>query len=153
MQETATAQENNPWRTCFFASALSLFLMDMDRLGEWKNSGEMITDGDRSSFLICQKFISMVEDNFTKLHTVKAYVDKLGVSQPTLSHSTRLCIRKSPLKFINYRIMREAKRMIRFGSLNMKEIASSLGFEDFSYFVRMFKREAGMSPAEFKNLK
>lgn len=153
MREAASEPENAPWRTCFFASALSLFLMDVDRFGKWKNSGEITTEGDLESYKLCQKFICLVEDNFTKIHAVKDYIAELGVSRPTLSNCTLQHIRKTPLKFINDRIVLEAKRMLRFSSLNVKGVAFTLGFEDVSYFIKMFRREVGKSPAEFKKQK
>ena len=44
----------------------------------------------------------------------------------------------------------EAKRMIRYSDLRIKEIAFDLGFKDDSYFAKLFKRNVGMSPVEFR---
>lgn len=44
----------------------------------------------------------------------------------------------------------EAKRMIRYSDLRIKEIAFDLGFKDDSYFIKLFKRNVGMSPIEFR---
>ncbi len=49
-----------------------------------------------------------------------------------------------------HRIVLEAKRQLQHTSLNIKEIGYTLGFEDPSYFVKFFKREAGMMPSEFR---
>ncbi|MBD0724020.1 hypothetical protein B6A10_02390 [Flavobacterium sp. L1I52] len=37
------------------------------------------------------------------------------------------------------------------GTVN--EIAFALGYEDYSYFSRLFKKNSGMSPSEFRLLK
>ena len=54
------------------------------------------------------------------------------------------------MKLINDRIILEAKRMIRYSDLRIKEIAFDLGFKDDSYFAKLFKRNVGMSPVEFR---
>lgn len=41
-----------------------------------------------------------------------------------------------------------------YTSLSVKEIAYTLGYEDYPYFSRLFKKETGIAPMEFrKNLK
>lgn len=63
---------------------------------------------------------------------------------------TQQYAKTSPLKLINDRIILEAKRMIRYSDLRIKEIAFDLGFKDDSYFIKLFKRNVGMSPIEFR---
>ncbi len=41
--------------------------------------------------------------------------------------------------------------MIVGGNRSFSEIAYQLGFENPPYFSRLFKKEVGMSPKEFKN--
>ncbi len=56
------------------------------------------------------------------------------------------------MKIINDRIILEAKRQLCYTDLNIKEIAFRLGFDDPSYFVKLFKRQTGILPAEFRVL-
>ena len=48
--------------------------------------------------------------------------------------------------------MLEAKRQVRYSNLMIKEIAYNLGFEDPSYFVKLFKRQTGMLPSDFRGM-
>ncbi len=56
------------------------------------------------------------------------------------------------MKIINDRIILEAKRQLCYTDLKIKEIAFRLGFDDPSYFVKLFKRQTGILPAEFRVL-
>ena len=47
--------------------------------------------------------------------------------------------------------MERAREMIREGNLNFAQIAAALSFEDPQYFSRVFKKECGMTPTEYKN--
>jgi AraC-like DNA-binding protein len=46
--------------------------------------------------------------------------------------------------------MIEAKRELKYGTDNVKEIAYELGFEDPAYFSRLFSKEEGLSPLEYR---
>ncbi|RCX23656.1 AraC family two component transcriptional regulator [Fontibacillus phaseoli] len=46
--------------------------------------------------------------------------------------------------------MDKAKRMLEGGNRKISEIALSVGFRDAGYFTRIFKRETGLSPEEFR---
>ena len=99
------------------------------------------------------KFVQMVEDNYIESHAVKDYIEKLGVSQTTLNQYTQQYAKTTPLKIINNRIILEAKRLLRYSTTRTKQIAFYLGFKDDSYFIKLFKRNVGMSPVEFRQKK
>ncbi|RYF45807.1 MAG: helix-turn-helix domain-containing protein, partial [Cytophagaceae bacterium] len=42
------------------------------------------------------------------------------------------------------------RRLLFHTNNSLKEIAFELGFSDASYFNRFFKRETGMTPAEYR---
>ena len=98
------------------------------------------------------QFRRQLEMHYQQLHAVKDYADLLHVSTKTLTNSVIECSGKTPLSFINDRIILEAKRLLRFSGLMIKEIAGRLGYDDPSYFVKFFKRQMGVLPTEFKEM-
>ena len=149
MQEASALQyEDKSLQASYFASLLSLLLIDMIRLGEWGDSSFSNVSSD--SFQVYAKFVQMVEDNYIEHHAVKDYIEKLGVSQTTLNLYTQQYAKTTPLKIINNRIILEAKRLLRYSTTRKKTIAFDLGFKDDSYFIKLFKRNVGMSPVEFR---
>ena len=52
----------------------------------------------------------------------------------------------------DYRLARAAE-MLRATDLSLLEIAARSGFENFSYFNRMFKRKYGISPGKYRDIK
>lgn len=150
--ETHAENRGESLKEKFLASALSLFFIDVMRLGEWENSVQII-DVMSSLYQVYQKYNELVEKNFAKQHLVKFYLDALQVSQTTLNTSTHQYAHVPPLKLINARIIREAKRLLCNSPLQVKEIAFQLGFEDVSYFTKQFKREVGVSPLDFRSQK
>ncbi|MDO6515660.1 AraC-type DNA-binding protein [Zobellia uliginosa] len=96
------------------------------------------------------EFKELVEANFKEGLSVGGYADTMNISTKTLSTLTNAVVGRSPSQLIAERTMLEAKRLVRFTSLQINEIAFRLGFEDASYFVKYFKRHLGQSPKSYR---
>ncbi len=131
-------------------SLLCIFLIKIERYGT--HEAKLQLDALRPSHQLFVQFRRMVEQEFTRLHTVQEYADRLNVAPRTLHKSVNECSGRTPLSLINNRIILEAKRLVRYSNLRIKEIASELGYEDTSYFVKFFKRETGYLPTDFREL-
>ncbi len=58
---------------------------------------------------------------------------------------------KTALELIHLYVIAKAKNLLVAGDTGIAEIAYKLGFGNRPYFSRLFKKEVGMSPKEFKN--
>ncbi len=56
----------------------------------------------------------------------------------------------SPLQYINQKKMEKAQLLLITGDLPIKELAYELGFNDHSYFIRLFKKINGVTPQEYR---
>lgn len=131
-------------------SLLRIFMVNIQRYGE--HAGEMHLDNLKPQHRLFIQFRRQVEKEYSQLHTVQEYADRLNVSVRTLNKCVNDCSGMSPLAFINDRILLEAKRLVRYTNMMFKEIAFDLGFEDPSYFVKLFKRATGYLPSDFREL-
>lgn len=95
-------------------------------------------------------FSRLVEIHFRAKHTVADYADILGVAPKTLSNKFNRLELTQPNDIIKDRIMLEAKRLLGYSSLSVKEIAYQLGYEDPAYFNRLFTSKVGDTPSNFK---
>lgn len=56
----------------------------------------------------------------------------------------------SPLQYVNKKKMEKAQLLLITGNLPIKELAYELGFNDHSYFIRLFKKVIGTTPMEYR---
>lgn len=56
----------------------------------------------------------------------------------------------SPLQDYNRTRIERAKKLLLTTDLQVQEISSSIGFENVSHFVTLFKRSAGMTPGSYR---
>lgn len=129
---------------------LKLFLIKVHRYGHQDRA--LPIDGLKPSHRLFVMFRRLLEKEFRSKHTVQEYADALNVAVRTLNKCVNECSGRSPLTFINERIMLEAKRQVRYTGMMIKEIAFDLGYEDPSYFVKFFKRQTGYLPSDFREL-
>lgn len=132
----------------FLGMLVNLFLITLQRT-EPGVAGE-VPDLASPSTRTFIRFRQALENNFQKYHTVKDYARLLGVSTRSITACVSEHRHTTPLQMINDRIILEAKRLLKFSHLIIKEISFSLGFEDPSYFVKFFKREVGVLPKEYR---
>ena len=97
-----------------------------------------------------KQFGQLLETKFIIEKTASFYANELNIS---LKHLNRICnemLKKTTTQVITDRIILEAKRMLINKNLTVSEVAIRLGYEDYSYFVRLFKKNTGMTPAKFR---
>ncbi len=97
---------------------------------------------------LVRKFNYLVETHFKEMHKVSKYADMLHKSPKTISNLFKKLGVKSPLEFIQDRIMLEAKRKLWHTQRDISEIAYDLGFSDIQAFSRFYKKNKGVSPTE-----
>ena len=56
----------------------------------------------------------------------------------------------SPIKYINRKKVERGQLMLYTTEMPVKEIAYELGFSDHSYFIRMFRKQTGLTPQEYR---
>ena len=83
--------------------------------------------------------------------SVNVIAENLSLSPKYLSNLLKQETGKTALELIHLYVISEAKNLIVEGEKSISEIAYLLGFENPPYFSRLFKKEVGMSPTEFKN--
>lgn len=98
-------------------------------------------------------FEVLLEQHFKTQKLPSFYAEQLHI---TLKHLNRICneiLQKTATEVIMDRVILEIKRMLTDKQLAVNEVAYKVGYEDYSYFSRVFKKQTGMSPTEFRNLK
>jgi AraC family transcriptional activator of pobA len=96
-------------------------------------------------------FEALLEEHFKTQKLPSFYAEKLNI---TLKHLNRICneiLQKTATEVIVDRVILEIKRMLIDKELAVNEVAYKVGYEDYSYFSRFFKKQTGMSPTQFRN--
>ncbi len=78
------------------------------------------------------------------------FAEKLGISTTQLNDICKKYVGTSAKQYILELKLTEAKRLLLYSDHNINEISFGLGFEDSSYFSRIFKNKTSLSPSSFR---
>jgi transcriptional regulator GlxA family with amidase domain len=113
-------------------------------------NGHVSAPGDPENIRRIEISISYMIQHFNKPMQVAKLAALVNISP---SHYFALFKRQTGCAPIDYFIrlrMERARRLLDTTSLNVKEIASELGYEDPFYFSRVFKSVNRVSPSEYR---
>jgi AraC-like DNA-binding protein len=97
-----------------------------------------------------RKFFDTVEQHFRENRNTDWYVNYLGVNEKTLSKEVKALTGKTPKVYIDSRTILEAKRLLSYSNLSVKEIGYELGFDEPTNFNKYFRKHTNLTPTQFR---
>ena len=110
-------------------------------------SGKTVTGFNK----ILKQYIKDGSLNDNGLPSVGDLANRLNISSRYLTDLLKIETGKTAIELIHIALIGEAKDRLRKKDKSISEIAYDLGFENMSYFSRLFKKETGMLPTSYKN--
>ena len=101
--------------------------------------------------MVFDQFIMLVSEHHTSYRNVGFYADKLSLTPKYLSRIIRDASGRSAPEWIDEYVILEAKNLLKYSGLPIKEIVYKLNFPSQSVFYKFFKARTGMTPTEYKN--
>ena len=146
---------------------IPFLLQAVDKTQENPNqSGEKVAEQILKCLLLCLQ--SRVQERKTHplVVTVERYLhahlsEKISLSdiaQETFFSVSRLeeiFKRETGASIVEYLLkerIRRAKRLLTEGALSLTETAKEVGFDDYNYFSRTFKKRTGISPLAYRRV-
>ena len=99
---------------------------------------------------IAWEFRDLLESNVRTNRAPSFYAERLNITVAYLNEAINAVLGTSVSRHIQDEIILQAKRKLVYTTTSVKEIAHSLGFDDYSYFTRLFTKVAGVSPTLFR---
>ena len=119
-----------------------------ERLEEVRNTTSQTTSRSR---MIFDQFIKLVSEYHTKYRNVGFYADKLCLTPKYLSKLIKTASGRSAPEWIDSYVILEAKNLLKYSDITIKEIVYRLNFPNQSVFYKFFKARTGMTPSDYRN--
>ncbi len=100
--------------------------------------------------VITKAFKSSLEQHYTEIKSPAEYAKKLNISTPYLNECVKTTTGHPVSYHIHQRVILESQRLLYHSDKSIKEIAAELGYDDYSYFTRLFVKVTGMTPVAFR---
>ena len=128
-------------------SLVDLLYVNVSRIYLSESHSEVIVTSNYSQKL--HQLEDLIETHFMYEKHPGKYAEWMFMSPKHLNRIVKTTVGKTASALISDRVMLEAKRMLIHSENSIDQIARALGYDDPSYFSRLFKKKCGETPTEF----
>lgn len=139
-------QANKPHRDTLIKSLLKLILIYSIRVYQ----PLFKSDSTTLNISKIRNFENLIEKHYKELKSVKEFADKLNITANYLNAICNKTVGRTAGELIRDRVILEAKRLLLHSTMSVCEMSYHLGYEDCSYFIRVFKKEVNQTPEQFR---
>lgn len=99
-----------------------------------------------------EKAKDFIKEHYSEKLSLKEVADHSGYSVYYFSKIFKKYVNTNFSVYLNTIRIEEAKKLMTNHELSIKEIAEKVGYEDFSYFSKVFKTYEGMVPSDYRKI-
>lgn len=120
--------------------------------GETDSSVEQtsITGFSSAGNSLFKKILSYIQEHDTEDLSLTALADMYSISSSRLSTLIKKELGLSFCEYITARRMQKAKELLKDDSRSIEEVANAVGYHDYFYFTKVFKKTQGISPSKYR---
>ena len=118
-----------------------------EKISEARKSADK---GSVRSKMTADSFIKLVVEHHNEERNMAFYADKLCLSPKYLSKLVKAQTGRSAPEWIDAFVILEAKNLLKYSELSIKEIVYKLHFPNQSVFYKFFKAHTGMTPSDYR---
>ena len=96
-----------------------------------------------------KEFEALLETHYKLEKAPSFYANKMAITLKHLNRIAKTVLNKTITELIANRVILESKRILVEQKKTVAQIADELGYEDYSYFSKFFKKHTGMTPKTF----
>lgn len=93
-----------------------------------------------------------IDANFREDISLESIASQACFSKFHFHRTFKECYNKTPLKYLTYLRLHEAKLALSKG-ISTKEVCYSVGFKSVSSFIKLFKKNTHMTPSAYAKMK
>ena len=110
---------------------------------------EIVSNGD-SDEKWTEQVNSIIRENLSNGDfTIEMLADKLYMSRTALQRKTRSMFGMSPNEYLRLVRLRAAAQLLETGKYRINEVCWMTGFNNFSYFTKVFTKKFGIRPKDY----
>lgn len=120
----------------------------------WAHRAELPATGTQKAERLVQvrtqKMLRCIHTQFAAPLTLDDIAAAAGISRSEASRCFQACLRTSPVGYLTWYRIEMARRALAAGQDTIEEISRACGFQSASYFCRVFRRETGQTPLQYR---
>jgi len=144
-EDSARIFEANPFRTVQSLQDWSLHCLE--RVIKWMNSIH-----NETTHIMIRRVQDFIHNHFTGDTSLQTIADHVHLHPVYLSRLYKAETGEGISEYLLKLRMDKAEQLLTKTRKRIKDIAAQLGYDNTQYFIKVFKRQFGMTPREFREL-
>ena len=107
-------------------------------------------ESKKAEHTIIAQFKHLIADHFLKKRSVNEYAELLYITPNHLTQVVKKTTGRNAKSFIDERLMLEARYLLRYTDIDVKEVSYQLGFSEPPQFHKFFRKHQGSTPTEYR---
>ncbi len=143
---------DNGWRELATIGGLGRMFSLILKKGVYKESKQ---ESVRSSHKISRikNVLEYVEKHYQSPITLGELAEVAGMNPQYFCRAFKEVTMQSPMDYVIYYRLEQAVRLLSATDLSVMEVAMECGFNDCSYFIRVFKKQKNVTPNQYRKQK
>lgn len=116
--------------------------------GHFSNSSAPVSDLNRAHLL--KPVLEYIDTHYMQPVTLSELAQLTGMTPRYFCRFFDSYIHRTPIDYLNYYRIEQACRLLSSSNLSVTETAYQCGFNDSSYFVKIFRKYKGVTPLQYR---
>ena len=125
-----------------------IYLMD------WHAHGQLPFSALASGRQSADRQVAVGQDwlaaHYQEPHAVAGMAEASGLPERSFKRRFRQATGMTPIDYVHTLRLEEAKQILETSAEPVEAVAAEIGYEDASFFRRLFRRKVGLSPSEYR---
>jgi transcriptional regulator GlxA family with amidase domain len=123
-------------------------------LVDWHNVGQQpfahVAQSRQTEDALIARCQVWIAENYHEAAPVASVVAYSQLRERTFTRRFQQATGQTPIEYVQNLRIEEARHLLETGELSVEAIANTVGYEDASFFARLFKRHVGLTPAQYR---
>jgi transcriptional regulator GlxA family with amidase domain len=125
-----------------------LHLLDWHHVGQQPFAA--LTRNRQTDDALIAKCQTWIAEHYEQETPVAAMVRLSGLAERSFARRFARATGMSPMEYVHTLRLEESKHLLETSALPIEAVASEVGYEDASFFGRLFRRKVGLTPAQYR---
>lgn len=109
-----------------------------------------MTRAVRADDAVIRACLDWIDEQYAIANPVSAMVERSGLSRRTFARRFQAATGRRPIDHVHALRIEEARRRLEAGASAIDDVGFEVGYEDPTFFRRLFKRTTGLTPAAYR---
>jgi transcriptional regulator GlxA family with amidase domain len=125
-----------------------LYLIDWHEVGQQPFA--MLTCTRQSADADVARCQTWIARHYETAAPVQAMIQRSGLSERSFNRRFKQATGMAPMQYVHTLRLEESKHLLETTAEPVEAIAEAVGYEDASFFGRLFRRNVGLTPAQYR---